>query len=74
MFQKHLLEVWLTFNQIVQHLKVAFVMVDLGIESDLPCCAVVRVIEQRCSITLQILSRSTANFISKPPKLIESRT
>ena len=46
MFQKHLLEVWLTFNQIVQHLKVAFVMVDLGIESDLPCCAVTRVIEQ----------------------------
>ena len=56
MFQKHLLEVWLTFNQIVQHLKVAFVMVDLGIESDLPCCNVARVIEQCCSIALQILS------------------
>ena len=52
MFQKPLLEVWLTFNQIVQHLKVAFVMVDLGIESDLPA----RVIEQFCPIALQILS------------------
>ena len=30
MFQKPLLEVLLIFNQIVQHLKVAFVMVDLA--------------------------------------------
>ena len=68
MFQKPLLEVWLTFNQIVQHLKVAFVMVDLGIESDLPCCAVVRVIEQRCSIALQILSMVKQPILFKTTK------
>ena len=38
MFQKPLLEVWLTFNQIVQHLKVAFVIVDL---SRCPTCPLV---------------------------------
>ena len=75
MFQKHLLEVWLTFNQIVQHLKVAFVMVDLGIESDLPCCAVTRVIEQcHFNSTLDPFNGETANFISKPSKVIESKT
>ena len=62
MFQKHLLEVLLTFNPIVQHLKVVFVMVDLGIESDLPCCAVARVIEQCCSISF---NGQTANLILK---------
>ena len=75
MFQKPLLEVLLTFNQIVQHLKVAFVMVDLGIESDLPCCAVARVIEQCCfNNTQDHFIGQTANIISKPPKVIESRS
>ena len=68
MFQKHLLEVLLTFNPIVQHLKVVFVMVDLGIESDLPCCAVARVIEQCCfNSTPDLFNSQTANFTLKPP-------
>ena len=39
--------------------------------SDLPCCAVARVIEQCC---FNSTPDQTANFILKPPKVIESKT
>ena len=44
-------------------------------KADLPWCAVVRVIEQCCfNSTPDPFNDQTANFISKPPKVIESST
>ena len=44
-------------------------------KSGLPCCAVARVIEQRgFNSTPDPFNGQTANFILKPPKVIESRT
>ena len=43
--------------------------------ADLPCCAVARVIEQCCfNSTPDPFNGQIANFILKPPKVIESRT
>ena len=43
--------------------------------SDLPCCAVARVIEQCCfNSTPDPFNGQTANFTLKPPKVIESTT
>ena len=45
------------------------------INSDLPCCAFARVIEQCCfSSNPNPFNGQTANFISKQSKVIESRT
>ena len=47
----------------------------LEILADLPCCAVARVMEQCCfNNTPDPFNGQTANFILKPPKVIESRT
>ena len=47
---------------------------DWGSDSDLPCCAVARVIKQCCfNSTPDPFNGQTANFILKP-KVIESRT
>ena len=41
----------------------------------MPCCAVARVIEHCCfNSTPDSFNGQTANFISKPPKVIESTT
>ena len=52
-----------------------YLQVNHPIYSDLPCCAVARVIEQCCfNSTPDLFNGQTTNFILKPPKLIESRT
>ena len=44
------------------------------LKADLPCCAVVRVIEQCCFNSVpDPFKGQTINFILKPPKVIESR-
>ena len=45
------------------------------LQSDLPCCAVIRVIEQCCfNSTPDPFNGQTANFTLKPPEVIESTT
>ena len=55
--------------------KLNFGFIDLERIGDLPCCAVARVIEQCCfNNTPDHFIGQTANIISKPPKVIESRS